>query len=258
NILYVALKDYLKTEEMKQTKRTYGKKLGMEYIKDHAHTGIDSQIFDLSKLNFDMIDPRLKIDEEKIKENGDIILNIDYAFGQQGEEIMEQLTERLSGQIKSISIMGKAGIVVENGRRGDIMLPTYILAAISRDIYGFEVDRGNDLKKEHLENLVDKQIFDNGPILCVPGTYLQSIPVLECYIDDWGIIGDEMESYPYIKIIEQGFKKGHINKKTKLQAGYVASDTPKEEDGSLATSMGLEGVSPTYGILIAMLNNILG
>ena len=77
-----------------------------------------------------------------------IILNIDYAFGEQAGEIMRNLLLLFGKNIGSINILGKTGSLV--GSRGDILLPTAFVEQ-SEDLFlpaeNRAIDRINDLQK---------------------------------------------------------------------------------------------------------------
>src|SRR5699024_5528907 len=97
---------------------------GMYYIEDRSGTNINVQIFDTAKL------PNAKeIFKDKKKEEIPVIIVMDYAFGEQAFETMDELLRPYKiGDIKkplrvdSVSIMGKAGIL--EGGKGDIMIPS--------------------------------------------------------------------------------------------------------------------------------------
>lgn len=65
-----------------------------------------------------------------------MILNMDYAFGEEGFFIFNEMFESLGADVSSVYVMGKAGTLV--GGRGDIMLPSYFVKQGSGDVY--EVD----------------------------------------------------------------------------------------------------------------------
>jgi hypothetical protein len=67
----------------------------------------------------------------------------DYAFGEQAFEVMDELLrpyehkgEVYMMNVKSVSIMGKAGILT--GGKGDIMIPTSHIFEGTADNYPFE------------------------------------------------------------------------------------------------------------------------
>ena len=89
---------------------------GMIYIPDTSGTNIDVQIFDMSKADISKMD--LKVNKDFISSEKPVILVMDYAFGEQAYETMDELLkpikvngEKVHLNVKSISIMGKAGIL---------------------------------------------------------------------------------------------------------------------------------------------------
>ena len=83
---------------------------------------------------------------EKCNYSGDdVLLVFDYAFGEQAYEVMDELLrpyyvegEENKMKVKSISIMGKAGIL--KGTKGDIMIPTSHIFEGTADNYPFEIN----------------------------------------------------------------------------------------------------------------------
>ncbi|MDB4058579.1 hypothetical protein N9474_02070, partial [Flavobacteriaceae bacterium] len=112
---------------------------GMTAIPDQSGTNIDIQIFDLAKAvgqsNFvpKFTDP----------EKAPVIFVMDYAFGEQAYETMDELLKPYKANRKtplfldvhSISIMGKAGIL--EGGKGDLMIPNAHIFEGSADNYPF-------------------------------------------------------------------------------------------------------------------------
>lgn len=115
----------------------YAQKQGMIYIQDESGTNIDVQIFDLK--NLQNKNSQFPISNE----NDDVIIVMDYAFGEQAYETMDELLkpfklndERKFMNIDSVSIMGKAGIL--QGGKGDIMIPNAHLFEGTADNYPFK------------------------------------------------------------------------------------------------------------------------
>ena len=82
-------------------------------------TGIQVQLIDAARVCGSGADPfvaNLRCSDTAL------IVNIDYAFGEQAEEIMRSLLLLFGRNVRSINVLGKAGSLV--GARGDILLPT--------------------------------------------------------------------------------------------------------------------------------------
>lgn len=252
--------DYSLYEEISNNKNLQDRILdhalsqGMIYIKDESGCNIDVQIIDLKKVSLK------NTPFSKSNFSGeDILIVFDYAFGEQAFEIMDELLRpfEVNGQerklnVKSISIMGKAGILT--GEKGDIMIPTSHIFEGTADNYPFE----NALK---LEDFQDNELkaFE-GSMVTVLGTSLQNKDILSYFMNtSWKSIGLEMEGAHYQKAIQVASKiRHHINEDLFLCYAYYASDNPLETGSTLSSGgLGLTGVKPTYLITLRILEKIL-
>lgn len=229
---------------------------GMTYIKDTSGTNIDVQIFDSEYI--DMSNINFKINETVLKTKKPLILVMDYAFGEQAYETMDELLKpfaledkKIHLNVKSISIMGKAGIL--EGGKGDIMIPSAHIFEGTADNYPFE----NELKKEDLEGC-GVNIYE-GSMITVLGTSLQNKDILKFFFNStWNVIGLEMEGAHYQKAIQAASKvRGNIEPEVKVRYAYYASDNPLETGSTLASGgLGTSGVKPTYLITEKILEQI--
>jgi len=229
---------------------------GMIYIEDTSGTNINVQIFDTAQL------PRTEFSlqlPEHEKEQMPVIIVMDYAFGEQAYESMDELLKPFSNgkeecflNVVSVSIMGKAGIL--DGGKGDIMIPSAHVFEGTADNYPFK----NELKKSDFN---DEEInVCTGTMITVLGTSLQNRDILKFFHEStWNVIGLEMEGAHYQKAIQAASKiRGSIGDKVKVQYAYYASDNPLETGSTLASGgLGTSGVKPTYLITQKMLNQIL-
>jgi hypothetical protein len=251
--VYEALSDS-KNEALRAKVTKEALQKGMHYIEDQSGTNINVQIFDTAQL---------KHPEEKFKlnntKNAPVIIVMDYAFGEQAYETMDELLKPFSlneneekhMNVESISIMGKAGIL--EGGKGDLMIPTAHLFEGTADNYPFK----NELSIEDFGNS-DLQAF-KGAMVTVLGTSLQNRDLLSFFHKStWGVIGLEMEGAHYQKAIQAAAKlRGNINPKVKLRYAYYASDNPLETGSTLASGgLGTTGVKPTYLITEKILHQI--
>lgn len=252
--------DYSLYEEISNKKTLQEKVLdhslesGLIYINDDSGSNIDVQIIDLSKTNLK------NTPFSGIKYSGDdVILVFDYAFGEQAFEVMDELLrpyehnqEVYTMHVKSISIMGKAGILT--GAKGDIMIPTSHIFEGTADNYVFE----NALKLEDFED--DEIKAFEGPMITVLGTSLQNRDILTYFMNTtWKAVGLEMEGAHYQKAIQVASSiRHHISPDLFLCYGYYASDNPLETGATLSSGgLGLTGVKPTYMITLRILEKIL-
>ncbi|MCP4754889.1 MAG: hypothetical protein GY866_28775 [Proteobacteria bacterium] len=232
-------------------------KHGLYHGHDVSGANIDYQIIDTVKAKDLSIHPDIQIDATVIESEKPVVLIIDYAFGTQAFEIMEELlspndeeTANRIRRIESISIMGKAGILP--GKKGDIMLATaHVLEGTPHNYLV-----SNDLKQSDFDNDID--VYE-GLIVTVLGTSLQNRDVLERFqTTSWKAVGLEMEGGHYQRAINAAIIKGHISNNVKTRYAYYASDNPLHSGQTLASgSMGEEGIRPTYLITKLIVEKII-
>jgi hypothetical protein len=152
-------------------------------------------------------------------------------------------------QIKSISIMGKAGVLP--GKRGDILLASAHVMEGTADNYIVQ----NDLSLTDFEDWVDVY---TGPMVTVLGTSLQNRDVLERFhSSSWRAVGLEMEGGHYQRAINGAIIQRHIPADMKTRYAYYASDNPMISGQTLASGpMGDEGIESTYMISKVILEKI--
>lgn len=229
---------------------------GMLYIKDASGTNIDVQLFDSALIKSAEVD--ISISDAVLEKDKPLILVMDYAFGEQAYETIDELLKPYSFKgkkthlnVKSISIMGKAGIL--EGGKGDIMIPSAHIFEGTADNYPIK----NELKKEDLE--CEGVAVYEGSMITVLGTSLQNKDILKFFYNStWNVIGLEMEGAHYQKAIQAASKvRGNINPDVKVRYAYYASDNPLETGSTLASGgLGTSGVKPTYVITRTILEQI--
>ncbi|TDQ28720.1 DUF6909 family protein [Tenacibaculum caenipelagi] len=234
--------------------KNYASENGLIYIKDTSGTNINVQVIDTDKIDFDTNS------FNKVNSVGEkpVIVVMDYAFGEQAFETMDELLKpyktggkKIHLDVQSISIMGKAGIL--EGGKGDIMIPSSHIFEGTADNYPFK----NELSKEDLEGF-GVQVFD-GAMISVLGTSLQNKDLLKFFHDStWNVIGLEMEGAHYQKAIQSASRiRGNISENVKVRYAYYASDNPLETGATLASGgLGMSGVTPTYAITQKILEQI--
>lgn len=235
----------------------YGAAFGFTDHRDTSGSNIDVQIIDCEKIEPGCFHPSLKFDIEQVRKTRPVILVIDYAFGTQAYEIMDELLNpaEIDGRktvlrVESISIMGKAGILP--GQKGDIMLATAHVMEGTPHNYILS----NDLSPA---DFGDQATVYCGPMVTVMGTSLQNRDVLKRFYDSsWRAIGLEMEGGHYQRAINAAIIQGHIPRDLKVRYAYYASDNPLIGGHTLASGpMGPEGVAPTYLISKVILEKIV-
>ena len=243
------------SKALQQKVKEFATDNGLISVDDTSGTNIDVQIIDTNKINFDVFSFEKK---DSLDENP-VILVMDYAFGEQAFETMDELLKPLKKDgkkihldVQSISIMGKAGIL--EGGKGDIMIPTSHIFEGTADNYPFD----NELSKADLEGF-GVNVYD-GAMITVLGTSLQNRDLLKFFHEStWNVIGLEMEGAHYQKAIQSASKiRGNISENVKVRYAYYASDNPIETGATLASGgLGMTGVVPTYAITQRILEQIL-
>ena len=248
-----------KNHRLRKLIQSFAKNNGMYSLEDTSGMNINVQIFDLHLLDFKNLPKELQYDEAYIKNEKPIIVLMDYAFGEQAYETMDELLkpfergeEKMPFNVASISVMGKAGIL--EGTKGDIMVATAHVFEGTADNYPFE----NSLSANDFEGF-GLNVFE-GPMVTVLGTSLQNRDILRYFLRaSWHAVGLEMEGAHYQKAIQAASKiRKSIQADVKIRYAYYASDNPLVTGHTLASgSLGVDGVRPTYLITLKILNQIL-
>jgi len=182
-----------------------------------------------------------------------LIVNIDYAFGQQAEEIIRNLLLLFHQRIKSINILGKAGAL--QGKRGDILIPRGFVEQVS-DKYWKVDPLGKELLGA-LEGRFPQGTIHEGVLLTVAGTLLQNTSMLHYYKNIWGGVGLEMEGSFYHSQIKRFQEQGLIDPDLPLRYFYYVSDLPLGHGPDLSLPMSpFEGVPPLYAVSRMILEQI--
>ncbi|MDO3694036.1 hypothetical protein QVZ41_04115 [Wenyingzhuangia sp. chi5] len=244
--LYKELSE-IKSKEKREKVLQYALKNGLTEVDDTSGANIDVQIIDTSFIN------------QEPKDKEPVIIVMDYAFGEQAYETMDELLkpynhgleDAIKLDVESVSIMGKAGILF--GDKGDVMIPTAHILEGTADNYFFinELDE-NQFKKLNLNTFT-------GNMVTVLGTSLQNKSILNYFKStSWNTVGLEMEGAHYQKAIQIASQvRNHISKKVKVRYAYYASDNPLHSGSTLASGgLGMKGVKPTYAITEAILGQI--
>lgn len=250
---FTLYQDISNKKELRDNVLNYAVEKGMIYIDDNSGSNIDVQLIDLSK-----VDLKNTPFTHYNYQGDDVIMVFDYAFGEQAYEVMDELLRPFEYEgntftmnVKSISIMGKAGILT--GGKGDIMIPNSHIFEGTADNYPFE----NALKLEDFQD--DELKAFEGSMITVLGTSLQNKDILTYFMKtSWKSIGLEMEGAHYQKAIQAASKiRKHISEDLFVCYAYYASDNPLETGSTLSSGgLGLTGVKPTYLITQRILEKI--
>ena len=243
----------------RQAVEEYAHENGMCQLDDKSGTNLTVQVFDTTKINAEKLPAAIEWNQDFINKNKPLLVVMDYAFGEQAYEVMDELLKpfepvpgaKIPMNIASISIMGKAGILT--GGKGDIMVPTAHVFEGTADNYPFE----NDFSKTDFEEY-GLGVYE-GPMITVLGTSLSNKDILRYFLkSSWKAIGLEMEGAHYQKAIQAASKiRNSINADVRLRYAYYASDNPLVTGHTLASgALGTDGVKPTYLITVKILNMI--
>ena len=253
--IYEALSSSENREFQKKVK-DLALKNGMLFLDDDSGANIDIQIFDSAK--FGQGACCYDFPEEIQDDKKPVIFVMDYAFGEQAYETIDELLKPMTAKgskkflnVHSISVMGKAGIL--EGGKGDLMIPSAHIFEGTADNYPFE----NELCSADFEGHGLKVL--EGTMVTVLGTSLQNKDILKFFHEStWNVIGLEMEGVHYQKAIQSASKiRKSIGKDVKVRYAYYASDNPLETGSTLASGgLGTTGVKPTYLITDRILKQI--
>jgi hypothetical protein len=245
--------------ELRKQVISYASEHGMHILEDIAGTSLLVQLIDTAQLDTSLLSPEITHNPEHVRTTQPLLLIMDYAFGEQAFETMDELLkpyehgdQTVPLNVASISVIGKAGILT--GDKGDLMIPTSHIFEGTADNYPLD----NDFCKEDFEGH-GLDVYQ-GAMITVLGTSLQNKDVLSYFRNSsWQAIGLEMEGAHYQKAIQAQSKiRGSVSPAIKVRYAYYASDNPLLTGATLASgSLGTLGVKPTYLITVKCLEKIL-
>lgn len=222
---------------------------GRVHLTQSAFTGIEVDLIDARALHDDLTDPDVPV---RVPTRPTLIVNVDYAFGEQADEILSALVFLFGRRIRSVNVLGKAGALV--GHRGDYLLARSTLLQTNDELYRLP---NHDLDRHDLLALADGRGVHEGPMLTVGGTLLQDRKLLLLYKRVWRCIGLEMEGSWFARRMVAAVETGLVAPDVKTRFAYYVSDAPLDPSSTLAEAMRPdEGVPPLYGITRAILRKI--
>lgn len=264
NFLYYAFKRYIESEGgrhlLGEIDQIEGES-GVQRVPSEHSFDVEAQIFDLSKINPEWMDPRLPRQAAQQLTNSDaFIVNIDYPLGMAAFLLLSYIATRV-GELRGVYILGKAATL--NGVIGDVMMPSVVYDEQSHNTYLFEnCFRAADVDPD----LVYGTVLDNQKAVSVRGTFLQNPEYMDVFYRE-GYTDIEMEAGPYLSAIyELARPKRHPNDEIvnlyglpfELGVLHYASDTPLSKGKNLgAGSLSYFGMDPTYATSLAVLRRIL-
>ena len=266
NFWYYALKKYFQSQESEKlyaARNKHEANCGIIRVDSKHFFDVDAQVFPLSQLNPDWLDPRITISDEDLsflRESDALILNIDYPLGLSAYNILMEVAEHV-GKILGVYIMGKAATL--NGVIGDVMLPYVVHDEHSRNTYLCPTAFSAADVTPYLNY---GTVLDNQKAVTVRGTFLQNRTYMDVFYRE-GYTDIEMEAGPYLSAVYEMFRpKRHPvdeivpldNIPFDLGILHYASDTPLDKGHNLgAGTLSYYGMDPTYATALAIIRRII-
>jgi hypothetical protein len=223
---------------------------GVFRLPETVTTGIQVQLIDLSKVKPGQGDPEVSLGS---REREGLVVNIDYAFGEQAGAILSCLLRLFGARVRSVNVLGKAGSLV--GKRGDVLVPS---AFIEQNSELYE-PLTQDHEEASLKARLGKRDIQTGPLLTVDGTLLQNRAMLSFYRTIWDCVGLEMEGIYYHRAMEEARNLGLVRDDVAQRYYYYVSDLPLNTGANLSERLSpVEGIPPLYAITREVLSKILG
>ncbi len=251
DLVYTLTRDWLASSPQRLTaRRAADEAAGMIKLRQTAFTGIEVELIDATRIvKAGPIDANVTAPASKPA----LIVNIDFAFGQQAEEIIGTLVSLFGRRIRSVNVLGKAGALV--GRRGDVLVPTRFIEQSNDGLHPLEHLAANET--ERLRKRLGPIGLHIGPMLTVTGTLLQNRMMLNFYKHLWGCVGLEMEGSFYHRKLFESVELGVLSEDVTLRYLYYVSDLPLDHTSNLSGRMSpREGVPPLYAITREILSGI--
>jgi len=265
NFLYYALKKYIQepgSEKIAKRRADHEKSCGIHRISSEHSFDVAAQVFDLSKLKQDWLDPRITnglSDLDFLPRSDALILNIDYPLGLAAYNLLMEVAEN-AGNILGVYILGKAATL--NGVVGDVMIPYVVHDEHSRNTYLCpQAFKARDVRP----HLVYGTVLDNQKTVTVKGTFLQNPTYMDVFYRE-GYTGIEMEAGPYMSAVFEMFRpyRHPVDEIVNLDRApfdlgilHYASDRPLSKGKNLgAGTLSYYGMDPTYACSLAIIKRI--
>jgi hypothetical protein len=264
NFLYYAFKRYMGSDDpfgLLAKLADEEADLGIRRVPSEHSFDLEVQVFELSKIRPDLVDPRLPAKGlEHIHRSDALIVNIDYPLGMAAYIVLAYLATRV-GELRGVYILGKAATL--NGVIGDVMIPQVVHDEQSQNTYLFEnCFQASDVDSD----LMYGTVLDNQKAVSVRGTFLQTPRYMDVFYRE-GYTDIEMEAGPYLSAIyELARPKRYPDNEIvnlhdlpfELGILHYASDTPLSKGRNLgAGTLSYYGMDPTYATSLAVLRRIV-
>ena len=253
DLLYVLARAYDAAEPAARELRMREERAAGHYrLISTAFTGIAVDLFDLRRCDPALADPGVKA---KAVNAPRLLINVDYAFGQQAERILAGLLYLFGKRVRSLNVLGKAGGLV--GARGDVLLARATLLQENDEVYNLSQLGAPDLDPSLVAELLPNRTVHEGLVLTVAGTLLQDTTLLHYYRRLFGCIGLEMEGSYFARQLHASAAADVVRDDIALRFAYYTSDLPLSHGDNLSASMSAyEGVPPLYALTRAVLRRV--
>ena len=266
NISYYLLRAFLHDDPAQTQARlaeiqAYEAESGIRSIDVPGKIDVNAQIFALSRLIPERLDPRLQMPGlERLRASDAVIINIDYPLGMAAYHHLSRIGQGC-GEVRGLYIMGKAASL--NARVGDVMISTVVQDEHSRNTYLF---RNCFAAADVQPYLKFATVFDQQKALTVRGAFLQNRDYMGVFYRE-GYTVLEMEAGPYLSAIYELVNPQrhpndeivHLSVSSPFDIGilHYASDTPYSRRQSLLSkSLSYFGVESTSACAIAICRQI--
>lgn len=263
-ILYYSLRAFIHApgnEGRMDSVQEWDRSSGIHAIGSPGKIDVDAQVIDLSKLDVEKLDPRVRVPGiEKLANSRAVIVNIDYPLGMAAYHHLSAIALGVD-ELRGIYIMGKAATL--NGRVGDVMISKVVHDEHSRNTYLFR----NALVAADVQPFMRHgTVLDNQKALTVRSAFLQNRDYMDVFYRE-GYTVMEMEAGPYLSsAYEIAEPRRHpqneivsLFDQSLFELGIIhyASDTPYSRRQSLLSkSLSYFGMESTYGCAIAIARRI--
>ena len=221
-------------------------------------TGIQVELIDLDSLGDAYIEHNLDADpylasfigkgaDSRSQQHGRrrLLVNIDYAFGKQAEQLISALSLLFGESLASVGVMGKAGGL--QGKRGDIVVADFLVYQDGDDITPID---NHGVDRDALSRMSNRKVWSGG-VLTVLGTLLQDKRLLQYYKKLVGCVSLEMEGSFYARELMRFKKLKLMSEDMCMRFLYYLSDTPLSADQTETLSKDLdlsEVIPPQYAV----------
>lgn len=253
DLVYALARDYARAHPDEVARReSREREAGILKLHDTAFTGIAVQLIDVGRMDWETTDPGIP---DRAGGGPSLIVNIDYAFGEQAEHVIANLVSLFGRNLASVNVLGKAGGLV--GERGDVLVANGFVEQY-RDHFHALPGGDGAVDVARLRRRLPSRGIHVGNVLTVTGTLMQNRTMLHFNRHIWRCIGLEMEGSYYLRHVVQSLNRGSVRPGVHTRFIYYTSDLPLRHDENLSARLrAAEGIPPLYAATREVLTGIL-